>query len=134
MSLLKQLSNQARPHLGGCINKFVKEVQGLTYKPHSEQDVEKIMNKISLSYEYSKPTKQTAYLSELKKQMNNPLFVEELKQEVISYLDNRPSQERLDSYLQLCKQYNLKPKAVSNKEKLEQRINRIMESDGQSQD
>lgn len=134
MSTIQTLSHQARPSLGVSINKYVKEVQGTIYKPYTEAEVERITTKVKLFYEYSKPTKQTAYYAEIKGKLSDPQFMMDLTEEVRRFLDNRPTQARYDEYILLCTQHQLTPKVIANKQKLEARIDKIISTNGETQD
>lgn len=132
MTLLNGLSTSAKPSIGVYIDRYTREIVGEAYSVFSKKEVDEIVSSVKSFYERSKS--QTPYYLEIRQALQSKEFLIDLSVEVVRFLENRPIQERIDLYIGLCKKYNFTPNIIANKDKLELRINKIIKTNGKTQD
>ncbi|MGG0793787.1 hypothetical protein ABE137_07245 [Brevibacillus laterosporus] len=127
-----KLSNKASSSLGVYVDKFSREELGHVEASFTQSDVNKIVSRVISFYGRLKASKD--YVGEIKEALKNQDFVRELHSYIINFLNNRPTQERVDYYRGLCEKYGHTPKVNMNKNKMEKRISKLIRTNGESQD
>ena len=132
MYSVDKLSKQAKPSIAHYVDMYSRERLGHAEGTFTESDVKAIIERIKGLYWRRKVTK--GYVGEISEALKHQEFIQDLEKFIVSYLNNRPNQDRVDFYNELCAKYGLTPKVIANKDKMELRINKIIKTDGKSQD
>ncbi|APB71834.1 hypothetical protein PPYC1_16320 [Paenibacillus polymyxa] len=134
MSKVDQLSVRAKASLSHYIDAYIRERLGFLQGDFSDADIDAIYTRIIWRYKNITPRKDSDYIAEIKEQINNSNeFNIDLKEHIVSWVENRPTTERHDYYKSLCLQYGLHEKQMIRPEHLEGRIAKIIKTNGASQ-
>ncbi|MEK3917252.1 hypothetical protein [Paenibacillus sp. FSL H7-0331] len=134
MHSIVTISDSARKSLGVFIDKYTRELKGHVLNDYTTADVSAILKKVKSKYIGSKKYDSKDFYIEIENAFQNEGFTKDVAEEIERFINNRPTPDRENYYLSLCNQYGFIPKEIANKEKLELRINKIVNTNGRTQD
>jgi hypothetical protein len=126
------LSKQAKSSLAHYVDMYVRESLGHIEGSFTATNVKAIIERIKSLYWERRVNKD--YIAEISEGIKHEEFIKDLERFIVNFLNNRPTQSRVNYYNELCKKYGFTPKVIANKDKLELRINKIIETNGRTQD
>ncbi|MDQ0090536.1 hypothetical protein J2T12_003959 [Paenibacillus anaericanus] len=130
MISISDLDKHARPSLAHYIDVFIRQELGEKYAPYTDGQVDRVIKKIEHQY-----TTKTSKYPEITEALKNTSFLLDVKRAIVEMLENRPTEETIKEYIQLCAEHRLVEKKIAvNKNNILARIEKIKKTNGKTQD